>query len=140
AGRSSAARGYWPTEAPSATCPSAATNGSRARCSRSAARPSCWSLTSGGIRSPLAPKLSRRSSASSACASVRNPLLRDEAHGAVALEDPPLHVLDGRDLIRAHLLRHVSLGQALALHVALDQPPVLDDDDRLAFENAPRAQ
>src|SRR3954470_22050519 len=97
-----------------------------ARCRRARGRWSCgWSSLPEAA--PTGPVYARPSET----------LLRNEAHGAVALEDAPLHVLNGPDLLGAHLFGHLVFRHPLAFHFAVDQLPALDDDDRLPFEYPP---
>src|SRR3954449_4241992 len=85
-----------------------------ARCRRARARWSCGG-SSLPEAAPTGPVYARPSET----------LLRNEADVAIALEDAPLHVLDGSDLLGAHRFSHFVFRHPFALHVALDQLAVL---------------
>src|SRR3954469_21741505 len=97
-----------------------------ARCRRARARWSCGG-SSLPEAAPTGPVYARPSET----------LLRNEAHGAGALEDAPPPVLNGPDLLGAHLFGHLVFRQPLALHVAVDQLAGVDDEDGLPFESPP---
>src|SRR3954464_5513953 len=63
---------------------------------------------------------------------ARRPLARREADLAVRLEHREPNVVERADLLQARLGLELLDGHALPLHVALEDPAVRDEDDRLA--------
>src|SRR5205823_3558535 len=61
--------------------------------------------------------------------------LRQKAHLAGGFQHRPLNLVEGVDLILAHFLGDIVGRQPLALQIALDEAPVLDDHHGLAIQD-----
>src|SRR5205085_9024853 len=66
--------------------------------------------------------------------------LLDEADLAVRLDDPPGDLRERRDLLLAHRLADLVGRHSLALEVPVDQLAVLNDHDRIPFDDLAEAR
>src|SRR3954452_7481114 len=71
------------------------------------------------------------------CRRSGSALFLDEADVPAGLDDAPLDLVEGGDLLLAHLFGQLVLRHALAIQVVGDELSVLDHDDWKAFQHAP---